>query len=182
MNTVSQSGLYKAPEISDLAPGSPLYGQNVFFIKPYKPGLSIFALLGENVEVTLQLANWDGSIITDMQELHMTALSLNEAFIPVASASGINRYQIFFDSELNVTDFVEPKGQFISPGMLEQLFKEHFKTQELLGKGVLEQSAIDTMSAQHEELILKPSNKMFTNGDSSRPLYARIHQPVAAHS
>lgn len=182
MNTVSPSGLYKAPQLSALAPGSPLYGKNVFFIKPYEPGLSIFALLGENVDVTLQVADWDGNIITDLQELHMKALSFNEAFIPIASASGILRYQVFFDADLNVVDFVEPKGQYISPGMLEQLFKEQIETQTLLGRGILEQSSIDEMLNKYSELIIKPSTKMFTNGDSSRPLYARIHQPVATHS
>jgi hypothetical protein len=89
---------------------------------------------------------------------------------------------MFFDADLNVVDFGEPKGQFISPGMLDQLLKGHFSTQKLLGKGALDQSSIDEMSNQHEELILKPSNKTFINGDTSRPLYARIHQPVAAHS
>lgn len=182
MNTVSLSGLYKAPEISDLSAGSPLYGKNVFFVKPYEPGLSIFALLGENVDVTLQIADWSGNIITDLKELHMNALSFNERFIPIASTSGIVRYQIFFDSNLDIVDFVEPKGQFISPGMLEQLFQEKSPTQKLLGKGVLEQSSIDEMLSQYSKLVIKPSTKMFINGESSRPLYARIYQSMASHS
>jgi len=182
MSIVSQSGTYKAPVIQDLEPNCPLYGKNIYFIKPYQPGFSIFALLGNDVDVTLQLLTWDGVIITELDELHMKALSLNEAFIPVASASGINRYQIFFSSDLIVTDFVEPQGQFVSPGMLAQLFEQSFSVQQIVAKGVLDANSVNNMLNEHQELILKPSVKTVVGNNKTRPLYARIYQSMATHS
>lgn len=182
MSTASPSGLYKAPEMGLLSADSQLFGKNVFFIEPYKPGVTIHAILGNDVDVKLQLADWDGTIIVDLTDYHMRALSLNEGFIPFASRAGIDQYQIFFDTDLNVVDFVDPKGQFISPGMLAHLFQSQFGTQTIVAKGQLDQKAINEILEQKSELIVKPSIKVNIDGDNSRPLYARIRKSVALHS
>lgn len=182
MSTAYHSGLYKAPEIGPLSPNSPLFGKNVFFIEPYEPGLTIYAELGEDVDVKLQLADWEGTIITDLTELHIQALSLNEGFIPFASRAGIDRYQIFFDAKLNVVEFVDPKGQFISPGMLAHLLQNHVGTQNIIAKGQLDQAALNEILEKNDELIVKPSIKLNIGDDNSRPLYARISKSMAPHS
>lgn len=177
-----QFGMYNAPEIQPLGPNSPLYGKNVYFITPYKPGFAISATLGFDVDVTLHLTTWDGEIITKLTDAHMQALSWNEAFIPNASSAGINRYQIFFSADLVVTDFVEPQGQFISPGMLAQLFGASFSTQTIVTQDTLDRATVRNMLIDHAELIIKPSVKMTVNNDKKRPLYARISQSMAPYN
>jgi hypothetical protein len=74
-----------------------------------------------------------------------------------------------------MVDFIEPVGHFVSPGMLIQLFsKSKFKTQNILGKGVLNEKSISEMLSKYNTCILKPSVKMIIDQDKTRPLYERI--------
>lgn len=183
MRTVYQPGICKAPDIVDLSNDSQLYGKNVYFIEPYQPGLSISAILGENVDANLQIGDWDGNIIEidDLTESHMKALSLNELFIPIASTSGINKYQIFFDSNLAVVDFIGPNGQFISPGMLINLFQNSLTIQNVIDKVTLNSTIIKEMLDEHKELIIKPSIRIVVD-NKTKLSYARIHKSMVSHS
>ena len=175
MNTIFQSGLYRYPCPQEIHSKSPLHDKNVYFIKPYEPGLTIRASLGSGVDVKLTVADWKGNIVKELGEQHMNALSINESFIPAASLAGINEYQIFFDAELAIVDFVETQGWFVSPGMLIHLLENNFKTQTIVAKGVLNEASIREMISQYDELIVKPSIKMAVDGDRSWPHYAQLH-------
>ena len=175
MNTNFRHGLYKAPIIGKFKIGSMLYDKNVYFIKSYEPGFIMSVSLGFDVDANIQFADWDGNVITDIQDQHIETMCINESFIPIASMSHIDRYQMFFNSELEMVDFIEPVGHFVSPGMLIQLFsKSKFKTQNILGKGVLNEKSISEMLSKYNACILKPSVKMIIDQDKTRPLYERI--------
>ena len=63
MSTISQFGLYKAPEIPALTLDSPLFSNNVYFIVPYEPLMTITAFLGNDTDVVLQITDWEGNSI-----------------------------------------------------------------------------------------------------------------------
>lgn len=182
MTIVSQFGLYKAPELPNLVLDSPLFNNNVYFILPYEPFISITAFLGNDTDVVLKITDWYGNNIDNLDDKHLQALAINESFIPIASLSGINRYQIFFDTSLTITDFVEPQGCFVTPGMLTHLFQTKYSTQKIVAKGVLNQEAIQEMIKKYDELIIKPSIKMLVSNDTKRPYYAKICKSMASHS
>jgi hypothetical protein len=81
---------------------------------------------------------------------------------------------MFFSSDLAIVDFVEPQGQFISPGMVAHMFENSCDIQKVVDKGTLTPSAVTEMVEEHGKLILKPSIKMMIDNDKARPLYAII--------
>lgn len=106
-----------------------LYDINVTVVKLYEPGYSIKTILSEKPNIII--SDWDANIFDSISNDHIKMIDINDEIIDFATTIGLRSYQIFFDINLVMVDFVSDSCNFISPQMLKLMFPK-FETQEIL--------------------------------------------------
>jgi len=161
--------MYKFPIITQLTTESLLFNKNAYFIKHYEPNVSLFVKLGRDINISL--LDDLGNKLEKVSENHFEVLKINEIFIPYAREMKISQYQLFFDKNLRIVDFVGSNSCFITPGLLKVVFEKHFSIQEIIGFGIVDESSVAEMKKQ-SPVIIKPTTKL--NDNKQFPVYAKI--------
>lgn len=157
----SQYGSYDIIKYPNFVDTSALIGKSVTFIENYHPGVSVRTIL--HPEYRIILSDWDANIICSISDYHIDAISLNDNIIDFAIGVGLKSYQIFFDVDLRIIDFISDIKTFISPQMLELMFPK-FKKQNIIKTGIF-----DDKIDNHTSCVVKNNHN-----NKLEPLYAKI--------
>jgi hypothetical protein len=128
----------------------------------YEPGCSIKSVIDEKPRFTI--TDWHATQHDYITNYHIDAIKINDAVVDLAILIGLKSYQIFFDSNLVVVDFVSDCDSFVSPEMLKTMFPK-IETQKILKKCVFSKEIESTLS----NCIVKKSRD-----NRSEPKYAKI--------
>jgi hypothetical protein len=153
---------------------------------PGAPGFSLlYRKQGENI--SLQVGDWNGGqVVLDDPGCEMARLALplierkGHLIYLLLHTLGITQAQLFFTSELRLTDVQTHPDKLIGPGMLSELFGKLVETPETIKIEVIDQRAWEAIEAgagdYAGDLILKPSrfrNAQLSSGKFS-PLYVQV--------
>lgn len=151
--------MIKYPTFSD---ASVLYDTIVVIVESYEPGCSIKSTLLDKPDI--MISDWNAEQSDFISDYHIKAININDEIIDFTSMIGLKSYQIFFDSNLSIVDFVSDCNNFVSPEMLKTMFPK-FDTQKIIKKCVFSKDIQSTLS----DCIIKKSHD-----NKLEPKYAKI--------
>lgn len=195
-NTTPSSGSFRA--LPSILPAPPLLSwddagiaqiRNIFCYvqRHYTSGfVLLYTKLG--ADVSIQAGDWAGNKLdlSDSNRSQLAAQAVdfidrnNSKIYTLLSTIGLPQAQLFLDANSRLTDLQTNIDKLVGPGMLQNLFERIVETTETIKIEVIDQRAIDAITAGTGDyagnLILKPSkfrHVELPNGKLS-PLYVQV--------
>lgn len=152
--------LFRYPEYRDI---EYCFGQKFTLVERYNPGISIRTIIDDGLVI---VGDWFSNRTQEFTENHHVAMELNEKIIHFAVGVGLKSYQVFFDDEFKITDFIGGEFGFASPQMISLIFSNNFEIQVIKDMFILTPEYDKTCSG-----IIKACGKTTID-----PIYAEILQ------